>query len=159
MAFAGVTNSHHCGVVVDHLRLAAGTSVPCDAPIVATGVVPPVWCAGSGLALDDAGYLATGPTLQSLSHENVLAAGDVASRPDAPRPHNGVHAVRAGPPLAANLRRAVLGQSLMTHTPQARALLLLSCGDRSAIASWGEWCAAGRWAWTWKDWIDRRFAA
>lgn len=141
------------------VRLASGTIVPCDAPIIATGVVPPAWCAGSGLALDDAGYLATGPTLQSRSHENVFAAGDVAGRPDAPRPHNGVHAVRAGPPLAANLRRAVLGQSLMTHVPQRRALLLLSCGDRRAIASWGEWCAAGRWAWTWKDWIDRRFVA
>jgi pyridine nucleotide-disulfide oxidoreductase family protein len=129
----------------------------CDAAVVAIGVVEPAWLRDSGLALDDAGFVATGPTLQSLSHPQVFAAGDVASRPDAPRPRSGVYAVRAGPPLALNLRRFVGGGRLQPYMPQKRSLNLLSCGSRYAIASWGAWSAEGRWAWWWKDRIDRGF--
>jgi len=70
-----------------------------------------------------------------------------------------VHAVRAGPPLADNLRRAVGGAPLVAWQPPARTLNLLSCGRREAIASWGGWSAQGRWVWWWKDRIDRRFVA
>jgi hypothetical protein len=41
--------------------------------------------------------------------------------------------------------------------PQVRALLLLSCGARYAIAQRGGWTAEGHWVWLWKDWIDRRW--
>jgi NADH dehydrogenase FAD-containing subunit len=68
-----------------------------------------------------------------------------------------VFAVRAGPPLALNLRRFVAGGALQAHTPQKRSLNLLSCGERYAIATWGAWSAEGRWVWWWKDRIDRRF--
>lgn len=139
------------------LVLDNGTRVACDAPVMALGSVAPPWLAGSGLALDEQGFVLTGPTLQSRSHPEVFAAGDVATRADAPHPKSGVHAVRAGPPLALNLRRAVAGGELMPHMPQARTLYLLSTGRRHAIASWGGWSAAGRWVWWWKDRIDRRF--
>jgi hypothetical protein len=49
--------------------------------------------------------------------------------------------------------------ALMPHRPQARTLNLLACGDRRAIASYGGWSAQGRWAWWWKDRIDRGFIA
>jgi pyridine nucleotide-disulfide oxidoreductase family protein len=140
-----------------HVRLASGACLACDAPIVATGAGAPDWLQGSGLALDTAGFIQTGPTLQSLSHPEVFAAGDVAVRPDAPRPHSGVHAVRAGPPLARNLRRYLQGATLRRHRPQARALVLLSCGDGTAIGAWGPLSWQGRWAGGWKDRIDRRF--
>lgn len=139
--------------------LGRGTRLECDAPVVATGAVPPDWLGHSGLALDAAGFIATGPTLQSRSHPEVFAAGDVATRTDAPRPKSGVHAVRAGPPLALNLRRFMAGGALVPYAPQRRALNLLSCGDRVAIASWGPWSAEGRWCWRWKDRIDRAFVA
>ena len=134
-----------------------GGRLACDAAILATGTSAPRWLRGSGLALDDEGFVATSPTLQSLSHAEVFAAGDIASRPDAPRPRSGVFAVRAGPPLALNLRRFVAGGALQAHTPQKRSLSLLSCGERYAIATWGAWSAEGRWVWWWKDRIDRRF--
>lgn len=139
------------------LHLDSGARLACDAPVIATGGDAPPWLAGSGLQLDDRGFVLTGPTLQSLSHPEVLAAGDVATRSDAQHPRSGVYAVRAGPPLAVNLRRLVGGGELLPHPPQRRTLNLLSCGDRRAIATWGPWSAQGRWVWRWKDRIDRDF--
>jgi len=143
------------GVVV----LGSGARLACDAPVLATGAEAPPWLADSGLALDDSGFVCTGPTLQSASHPEVFAVGDVAVRPDAPHPRSGVYAVRAGPPLALNLRRLVGGGDLQPHMPQKRTLNLISCGNKSAIVSWGGWAAQGRWAWWWKDRIDRAFVA
>jgi len=141
------------------LRLAGGARVACDAAIVATGVDAPRWLASSGLALDERGFVRTGATLQSVSHANVFAAGDVATRDDAPHPKSGVYAVRAGPPLALNLRRAAGGGDLVPYRPQRRSLNLVSCGGRRAIVSWGSVSAEGAWAWWWKDRIDRAFIA
>ena len=59
--------------------------------------------------------------------------------------------------LAANLRRFIAAGDLLPHLPQQRTLNLLSCGERRAIASWGDWSAEGRWVWWWKDRIDRAF--
>ena len=141
------------------VHLANGARLACDAPLLATGASAPPWLRESGLQLDDGGFVATGPTLQSLSHPEVFAAGDVASRLDAPHAKSGVYAVRAAPALALNLRRFVAGGALEPHQPPQRTLYLLSCGERRAIASWGQWSAQGRWVWWWKDRIDRGFVA
>lgn len=141
------------------LRLAGGEGLACDAAILATGPSAQAWLADSGLALDPEGYVATGATLQSVSHPNVFAVGDTASRSDLPVPRSGVYAVRAGPPLARNLRAYLAGLAPLAHCPSARSLNLLSCGDGRAIASWGRWSAEGRWAGWLKDRIDRRFVA
>ncbi|MBL8325599.1 MAG: FAD-dependent oxidoreductase [Rubrivivax sp.] len=151
-------------VRADAVVLGSGARVACDVPVVVTGAEAPAWVAGSGLALDGAGFIVTGPTLQSGSHPEVFAAGDVASRIDAPHAKSGVYAVRAGPPLAANLRAwCMAGEAaaprLQRHMPQARTLNLVSCGARRAIASWGAWSAEGRWVWWWKNHIDRSFIA
>jgi pyridine nucleotide-disulfide oxidoreductase family protein len=140
-------------------HLGSGAKLACDVAIVATGAEAPQWLAGSGLVLDDKGFVLTGETLQSVSHANVFAVGDVATRRDAPHPKSGVYAVRAGPPLAANLRSAVESGELQNYTPQAHALNLLACGERQAIASWGPLSAQGAWVWRWKDRIDREFIA
>lgn len=142
-----------------HLQLGCGSRLRCDAPLLAIGTRAPAWPAGSGLALDPQGFIATGASLQSTSHPEVFAVGDVASRIDAPRPKSGVYAVRAGPPLLENLRRWLAGARLREHRPPRRALSLLACGDRHAIASWGAWSGEGRWVWWWKDRIDRAFVA
>ena len=144
-------------VTATHLHLARGMRVACDLPVLALGAAAAPWLAASGLRCDAQGFVETGPTLQSLSHPEVFAAGDVASRPDAPHPRSGVYAVRAGPPLALNLRRFVAGGELLPHRPQARSLALLACGERRAIAAWGAWAIEGRWVWRWKDQIDRAF--
>ncbi len=144
----------HAGEV----ELGDGERLRCDVALLAIGGSAPRWLGASGLALDAQGFIATGPTLQSASHGEVFAAGAIAARADAPRPRSGVHAVRAGPPLALNLRRFVDGGAgLQPYRPQARSLNLLACGEKVAIASWGPLVAEGRWAWRWKDRIDRGF--
>ena len=139
--------------------LGSGARLACDAPVLATGAEAPAWLLGSGLALDDNGFVTTGATLQSTSHSEVFAVGDVAARADVPHPRSGVYAVRAGPPLALNLRRFIGGGMLEPHRPQSRTLNLISCGERRAIVAWGGFAAQGRWAWHWKDHIDRAFVA
>jgi pyridine nucleotide-disulfide oxidoreductase family protein len=143
----------------DRLHLADGATLASDAPVVAIGGAAPAWLQGSALALDERGFVASGPTLQSTSHPEVFAAGDVATRVDAPHPKSGVYAVRAGPPLADNLLRVLAGQPPQPYQPQRRTLNLLSCGDRHAIASWGAVSWQGAWVWRWKDHIDRDFLA
>jgi NADH dehydrogenase FAD-containing subunit len=128
-------------------------------PILAVGTHAPVWLQGSGLALSDSGHVLVNAFQQSTSHPHVFAAGDVATRADAPHPKSGVYAVRAGPPLTHNLLAAHHGQPLKAWHPPARTLNLLSCGAGHAIASWGPLHAEGRWVWRWKDRIDRAFMA
>lgn len=144
-------------ITPSHVLLGRGTRVACDAAVLALPAAGPAWLRGSGLALDAQGFVATGPTLQSSSHPEVFAAGDVASRQDTTHPRSGVYALRAGAPLALNLRRCLAGGQLEPWTPQSRTLNLLACGERYAIASWGGFSAQGRWVWHWKDHIDRRF--
>jgi pyridine nucleotide-disulfide oxidoreductase family protein len=127
-----------------------------DACLVSTGAAAPAWPLASGLATDQRGFIRVGPTLQSVSHSHIFAAGDVASYHDA-RPKSGVYAVKAGPVLADNLRAVCEGRSLRRWSPQRRALYLISTGEHHALASWGRWSWGGNWVWHWKDWIDRRF--
>ena len=138
------------------LHLEGSPSLDFDACLVATGAAAPSWPAAAGLATDEQGFIRVGSTLQSLSHPNVFAAGDVAAYAD-PRPKSGVYAVRAGPVLARNLRAFCDGEPVPSWTPQARALYLISTGDRHALATWGDWSWSGCWVWRWKDRIDRRF--
>jgi pyridine nucleotide-disulfide oxidoreductase family protein len=146
-------------VTASHVVLASGVRLACEAPVMAIGSSAPKWLAASGLALDENGFILTGPTLQSTSHAQVFAAGDVATRIDMAHPKSGVYAVRAGPPLALNLRRFVAAGELQPHLPKATSLNLVSCGKRYAIASWSGLSFEGTWVWHWKDHIDRGFVA
>ena len=146
---------------IERTHVIVGTSmrVVCDVPIIAVGSDAPAWLAGSGLALDEQGFVRVGPTLQSANHANVFAAGDIIVRDDLPHPRSGVYAVRAGPVLATNLRAFVAGGALAPYVPQPRSLNLLATGDGRAIASWGAWSAQG-WLMGWcKDRIDHAFVA
>ena len=138
------------------LRFEQGAALVFDACLVVTGAAAPAWPRASGLATDDAGFIRVGPTLQSLSHPHILAAGDVAAYADA-RPKSGVFAVKAGPVLAHNLRALCEGRPAQPWAPQRRALYLISTGDRHALASWGPLAWGGHWVWRWKDRIDRGF--
>jgi pyridine nucleotide-disulfide oxidoreductase family protein len=144
------------GVSAGRIHFEQGPPLGFDACLVVTGAAAPAWPRAGGLATDEQGFIRVGPTLQSVSHPQVFAAGDVAAYAE-PRPKSGVFAVRAGPVLAANLRAVCEGRAPRAWTPQRRALYLISTGNRHALAAWGPWAVDGAWVWRWKDSIDRGF--
>ena len=113
----------------------------------------------SGVKTDGRGFALVDASLRSVSHPDVFAAGDNATLLGAALPKSGVYAVRQGAVLAKNLKRIVRGMPMLDYVPQKAGLSLISCGGKYAIASRGGWSAEGRWAWWWKDWLDRRWVA
>lgn len=141
-------------------RLHAGETLrePVDHIVAAIGSGAPPWLGSSGLALDAEGFVMVDRYQRSLSHPHVLAAGDVAVRQDRPVAHAGVHAVRAGPVLAANLRSMIGSREpRSSYSPRRASLYLLSTGNRSAILVYGRVSLRGRWVWHLKRWIDKRW--
>ena len=153
------TEGRVSAVAPGSVRLAAGLEYASDAVFWTAGSAAPEWLRDSGLATDPRGYVLTNDLLQSLSHPQVFAAGDCAVEQGHPVPRAGVFAVRAGPVLGHNLVAALEGRPLLAHIPRPRYLALLSTGERHAIGAWGPLSFSGRWAWRWKDRIDRAWIA
>ncbi len=126
------------------LALSDGSFLEVATVLWATGVVGPAMLAASGLDCDAAGCVRVYATLRSVSHDFVFAAGDCAAIEGNPRPKAGVWAVRAGAPLAENLRRAARGRALRRWRPQAEALAILGLGDGRALAWRNGVAVAGR---------------
>lgn len=139
------------------IGLANGAQLACDVPVLATGAQAPAWLQTSALALDASGFVSVDASLRSTSHPEVFAAGDVSSRVDRELARSGVYAVRAGVPLARNLRATFSGGTIVEHQPPEHTLNLISTGKRYAIGSYGTLSFEGWWAWKLKNWIDRRF--
>lgn len=141
----------------DAVLLDDGTLLGADAVVIATGGAAPGWFGGTGLARDAKGFLAVLPTLQVMNDPDVFAAGDCAALIETPREKAGVYAVRAGAPLARNLRARARGEAPAPWRPQSGHLALISTGQRHAVASRGPVVIEGAWVWRMKDWIDRRW--
>ena len=153
-----------CGHPVSHieanrLHLDNGNAHEFDACFLVTAVAPPAWLKQTGLELDGAGFIAVDPTLQSRSHPNIFAAGDIATIVGSPRPKAGVYAVRAGPVLADNIRRFVDGRRPKPWKPQRRALAILGTADGRGVGIRGNHASHSRFWWWLKKWIDRRWIA
>lgn len=149
------------GYTDGHL-LTTQDSLLMDTIIAATGVTGAAWTQHTDLETVGNGFIAVNATQQSISHPNVFAVGDVATRVDKNVAHSGVHAVHGGAVLADNLLAYLAGEllprePLQEYQPSARTLYLLSCGDKYAIASWGRVSLQGRGLWYLKRYIDKRF--
>ena len=147
--------------IVNGAIMAGATALePAELIIAATGSAAPPWVRASGLAVDGHGFALVDAQQRSLSHPHILAVGDVAVRADRPLDHSGVHAVKAGPVLAANLRSLLAGEfPRASYRPRRHSLYLLNTGQASAIATYGPLVAEGRWVLALKHRIDKGWIA
>lgn len=152
-----LTGSEIVRVEPGALVCANGRRIEFDEALWVTEAGAAPWLAETGLPLTAEGFIAIDETLRSTGDPVVFAAGDVATMIAHPREKAGVYAVRQGPRLAANLRRALAGKRLRRAVPQRRGLALIGTGDQHAVASRGPFVAYGPRMWRLKDWIDRRW--
>lgn len=143
--------------LADKELLTSQQKLTVDAVIAATGVMGSAWTSHTNLATVDEGFIAVNNKQQSISHDNVFAVGDVATRVDREMAHSGVHAVFGGKVESENLLAYLAGETLTSYQPKNRTLYLLACGDKYAIGSWGNLSVQGRWVWYLKRYIDKRF--
>jgi selenide,water dikinase len=135
----------------------SGLTITCDATIWVTEASAPDWLGKAGLDVDQDGFIWVNDALQSVSHPQVFAAGDIATMINYSRPKAGVFAVRQGKPLFNNLRRVIQQQPLQPYRPQEQYLSLIGTGDRSAVASYGKFGWRSPLLWLLKDRIDQSF--
>ena len=116
------------------------------------------WIEDSELLKDENGFILVNDSLQSISHPDVFAVGDIATMKNYHRPKAGVFAVRQSVPLYENLIRFMENKPYIKYKPQENYLTLLNLGDGRAIASRGKYSlGANKWIWKWKDRIDTGF--
>jgi selenide,water dikinase len=144
-------------VETGRLVLDGHAPIQADEILWTTQAAPARWLAQVGLPADPNGFLKVDGMLRVAGHQDVFAAGDTIAFPSRNLPKSGVYAVRAGPVLADNIRRTLMGRSLRPFRPQREALYLVSTGERHALGTRNGLMAEGAWVWRWKDWIDRRF--
>ncbi len=151
------TNARVTAVHDKAVEIAGGERIGIDEIFWTTRAAAAPWLRETGLALDDKGFVRVGRTLQSASHPDVFAVGDVAAIEGVDIPKSGVYAVRSAKPLATNIRKLIGGEPLIKHKPQSEALYLISTGGTHAIGTRNGITFEGPWVWRLKDWIDRRF--
>jgi selenide,water dikinase len=151
-----LANAPVASVSAGEVHLADGRRVAADFIIGSAAARPQGWLAETGLQLEG-GFVAIGPTLQSLTDPAIFAAGDIAQMGFAPRPKAGVFAVRQAPVLFANLRAALSGGKMRSYAPQRDYLKLIFAGGGTAVADKWHLPLDGRWLWRWKNRIDTRF--
>ncbi|EAR09909.1 selenide, water dikinase SelD [Reinekea blandensis] len=144
-------------VKADALISDRGQRLSTDQSLWCTPAAAPSWPGDAGLDTDRQGFIAVNRFLQSTSHPDIYACGDVAAMVQSPRPKAGVYAVRSAPFLAENLRRSFTAEPPKPVRLQTDFLSLLSLGDRTAAGQRGPLSFSGAWVWRWKDRIDRAF--
>ncbi|MEH2126051.1 FAD-dependent oxidoreductase [Nostoc sp.] len=143
---------------VFEIKCESGLTVECNKIFWVTQASAPEWLKNAGLGTDEPGFILVEDTLQSQTHPQVFASGDIATMVNHPRPKAGVFAVRQGKPLFENLQRILLGKPLKPYKPQKQYLSLIGTGDGRAIATKGIFTLPpDKLFWHYKDWIDRRF--
>ena len=154
---AVVTSASVIAVETGRLVLDGHAAIEADEILWTTQAAPARWLAQSGLPADTRGFLKVDDMLRVAGLHEVFAAGDTIAFSARELPKSGVYAVRAGPALADNIRRTLIGRSLRPFRPQREALYLISTGERYALGARNGRMVEGAWVWRWKDWIDRRF--
>ena len=154
---AVLTDARVTAVDAKTLSFDARPPLEAEAVLWVTQAVAPAWLGETGLPRDAAGFVAVAAGLDVRGRPGIFAAGDMASFGPRHLPKAGVYAVRQGPVLAGNLRRALTGLAPRPYRPQRHALVLLSTGERHAVGTRNGVTVEGDWVWWVKDRLDRRW--
>lgn len=105
----------------------------------------------------DKNYLLVNDNL--TASETSVAMGDTATlKCYRDMPKAGVFAIREAPILYKNLLKMINGESdYLNYKPQLKYLQIINCGDKKAIANYGNISFYGKFAWKIKDKIDRDY--
>lgn len=141
----------------DGLLSIDGQHIKLQQSIWCTGATGADWLSTTALDLSDKNFIEVNQFLQSTSHSNLFAVGDIAEMVNDPRPKAGVYAIRQAPMLEQNLRLAFKQQALKPIKLQTQFLSLISLGEKIAIASRNGFALKGSWVWRWKNSIDQKF--
>lgn len=139
------------------LVLANGQRIRADLVIWAAGAAPPMALRGFELPKTERGFLSTRSTLQTTEDAPVFVVGDTADFDEFEIPKSAAYAVHQAPLLWKNLRRFLAEKPLREYRPKSRVMRLLSCGDGTAIFDYNGYTSHSHWAWTLKNWMDRRW--
>jgi selenide,water dikinase len=154
-----VTGFRVSRVTKNTLESNSGDTLCIDQSIWCTPATAPTWPKLAGLDTDAGGFIAVNEFLQSTSHSDVFACGDVAAMVKSPRPKAGVYAVRSAPFLTKNLTAIFSQQSMTPLSLQTDFLSLISLGGKNAVGQRGWLSLKGKWIWRWKNQIDQNFMA
>lgn len=94
-----------------------------------------------------------------FADKNVLAMGDVANLKKYPSMTKaGVFAIHQARVLYQNLLKLMKKQrNFISYQPQKNYLQIINCGDRTALANYGNFSLFGKLPWKLKDKIDRDY--
>ncbi len=148
-------NVQHVGS--NFVKMANGVELPADLVLWATGAIAPELLTRINVQKDERGFLATRPTLQTISDDSIFAVGDTGTIIDHPSAKAGVYAVRQGPILWRNLQRQLTLQPLESYVPQKNFLKLINTGDGKAVGEYWHLASHSRLMWRIKDGIDVKF--
>jgi len=153
---------HEDAAVLDDQR-----TLPADRVLWSTGSVGPDLFEDAGLVCDEKGFARVTPTLQCMGFPRLFAAGDCATVAGHEALRKvGVHAVKQGPVLRANLELALsaltAGQAphawhLDTFEPYWMAPLIFSTGAPEGLWTAGPFWLRSRSVLRLKHVIDRRW--
>ncbi len=162
-----VTNVEGTGDAPAAVHTDTASPLAADAVLWATGTVGPPLLHDSPLPTNDRGFVRTTRSLQVRTHPRLFAAGDCASIEDLDLARVGVHAVKQGPTLRANLHHTLqaLGAGagvpspteLQTFRPYPLTPLILSTGTADGLWTAGSMWAAHPWLLRLKHGVDRRW--
>jgi NADH dehydrogenase FAD-containing subunit len=134
-----------------------GLEYPFDLALLAWGISPSELFRQSGLPTGEDGGLLVNENLQSVNYPEIFGGGDCISFQPHPLDRVGVHAVRQNPILHHNLLAALAGGKLQRFRPNDIYLLLFNLGDGKAIYWRNDRVWAGRLAFVFKNYLDKRF--
>ena len=139
------------------VRLETQKVVDADLILWGTGAVAPPLLDILPLEKDERGFLATKPTLQSLTSDAIYAVGDTGTIVGSETDKAGVYAVRQGPILWRNIQNVYEDRHMAPYEPQTDYLKLINTADGKSIAQRRGKGFYAKWCWWLKDRIDRKF--